>query len=134
MNNFCLTSKNGHQFMLHDKGFDFCFKASVCELLENEYLISWLLLARMLVSGTAMHITILPLSHTSFTTACFACPPTHLVGGHNIMKELSLKNHTHCPPPPPGLASPKYGRQQLRHCGRLGCKIRQKENVHMNLP
>ena len=60
------------------KPFGFCFKASVYELLGDEYLISWLLSARMHVSGTAMHITISP-SHTSLTY----CPlrlPTHPLG------------------------------------------------------
>ena len=62
------------------RAFNFCFKASLCELLGDEYLISWLLSARMYVSGTVMHITISPLSHTQLTY----CPlrlPTRLVDG-----------------------------------------------------
>ena len=77
--------KMANQFMLHDKENEdirFCFKASVCELLGDEYLISWLRSARMHVSGTAMHITISPLSHTSLTYCPLHLPhpPTWLMG------------------------------------------------------
>ena len=95
MNIFCLT---GHS---HQKWptnlccmterlsvLDFCFEASLCELLGDEYLISWLLLARMHVSGTAMHTTISPLSHTSLTYCPLRLParplPTHPVDGPTL--------------------------------------------------
>ena len=109
MNIFCLTGHSHQKWQTNlccmtkrMKPFGFCFKASVCELLGDEYLISWLLLARMHVSGTAMHITISPFSHTSFTY-CPLClpahpPPTHLVDGRNVtLKKLSSKNHTQAP-------------------------------------
>ena len=90
-----------NQFMLHDReteGIRFLLylKASVCELLGDEYLISWLLSARMHLSGTVMDITISPLSHTWLTYCPLRLParppPTHLVDGRNVtLKKLSSK-------------------------------------------
>ena len=82
--------------------FAFCFKASVCELLGDEYLISWSLSARMHLSGTAMDITISPLSHTWLTYCPLRLParppPTHLVDGRNVtLKKTIFKNHTQAP-------------------------------------
>ena len=98
-----LPPKMANQFMLHDRETEGCFKASVCELLGDEYLISWLLSARMHLSGTAMDITISPLSHTWLTYCPLRLParppPTHPVDGHNVtLKKLSSKTT----PKPPG--------------------------------
>ena len=89
---FCLTGHSHQKWPTNlccmterPRAFAFCFKASVCELLGDEYLISWSLSARMHLSGTAMDITISPLSHTWLTycllrlPAC-PCPPTRLMG------------------------------------------------------
>ena len=63
-----LPPKMANQFMLHaydrDQVYSIFALRPHCELLEDKYLISWLLLARMHVSGTVMHITISPLFHT----------------------------------------------------------------------
>ena len=82
--------------------FAFCSKASVCELLGDEYLISWSLSARMHLSGTAMDITISPLSHTWLTYCPLRLParppPTHPVDGRNVtLKKTIFKNHTQAP-------------------------------------
>ena len=50
----------------------------------------------------------------------FAFCPLHLVGA--IDKTIFEKPH---PLPLGRLATPKHGRQQLRHCGSLGCKLGQ---------
>ena len=99
MNIFCLTGHSHQKWPTNlccmterPRAFAFCFKASVCELLGDEYLISWLISARMHLSGTAMDITISPLSHTSLTYCPLrlpACPPpthppTHPVDGRNV--------------------------------------------------
>ena len=106
---FCLTGHSHQKWPTNlcymtkrTRPFGFCFKASVCELLGDEHLISWLLSARMHVSGTVMDITISPLSHTSLTY-CPLClpvrpPPTHPIDGRNVMlKKLSSKYHTQAP-------------------------------------
>ena len=103
MNIFCLTGHSHQKWPTNlccmterPRVFAFCFKASVYELLGDEYLISWLLSARMHLSGTAMDITISPLSHT-WLTYCPLClparpPPTHPVDGRNVtLKKLPSK-------------------------------------------
>ena len=97
-----LPPKMANQFMLHDRETAFCFKASVCELLGDEYLISWSLSARMHLSGTAMDITISPLSHTWLTYCPLRLParppPTHPVDGCNVtLKKTIFRNHTQAP-------------------------------------
>ena len=95
--------------------FDFCFKASLCELLGDEYLISWLLSARMHVSGTAMHITISPLSHP--------------VDGHNVtLKKLSSKNHTQAPR---GLAPPNTCQTTAKTLWKIGLQNQTVRRVYM---
>ena len=119
--------------MLHGmvtRVFGFCFKASVCELLWGEYLISWLILAWKLVLQTAMDI-INPnsLQHSSAVARLRLPrpPPTHPpYGGRSItMKKNYLRNTT--PTAPGGLAPPKHGRQELTHCRRWGCKEKTKK-------
>ena len=113
---FCLTGHSHQKWPTNlccmterPRVFAFYFKASVCELLGDEYLISWLLSARMHLSGTAMDITISPLSHTWLTYCLLRLParppPTHPVDGRNVtLKKLFSKNHTQAPG---GLAPPK---------------------------
>ena len=121
-----LPPKMANQFMLHDKETEgIQFLLSVCELLGDEYLISWLLSARMYVSGTAMHIT----THTSFTTACFACPPapcppTWLMGTEKTI----LKNHTQAPQ---GLAPPKTWQTTAKTLWKIGRKNQTERRVYI---
>ena len=135
--NWPLPPKMAKQFMLHDKenkDIQFCFKASVCELLGDEYLISWLLSARMHISGTAMHITNSPLSHTSLTYCPLHLParpqPTHSVDGRNVMlKKLSLKNHTQAPG---GLAPPKTCQTTAKTLEDWAAKSNSKESAFVS--
>ena len=95
-NNLCCMTKR-----MSSRPFSFCFKASVCELLGDEYLISWLLSARMHVSETVMHITI-SLSHTSLTYCPLRLParppPTHLVDGRNVTLKKTIFEKPHPSP------------------------------------
>ena len=102
--------------------FAFCFKTSVCELLGDEYLISWLLSARMHLSGTAMDITISPFSHTWLTYCPLRLPahppPTHPVDGRNVtLKKTIFKNHTQAPG---GLAPPKTCQTTAKTLWKIG--------------
>ena len=139
---FCLTGHSHQKWPTNlccmtkrTKPFSFCFKASVCELLGDEYLISWLLLARMHVSGTAMHITISPLSHTSFTYCPLRLParpphpPTHPVDGHNVtLKKTIFENHTQAPG---GLAPPKTCQTTAKTLWKIGLQNQTVRRVYI---
>ena len=113
--------------------FAFCFKASVCELLGDKYSISWLLSARMHLSGTAMDITISPLSHTWLTYCPLRLPahppPTHPVDGRNVtLKKLSSKT---TPKPPGGLAPPKTCQTTAKTLWKIGLQNQTVRRVYM---
>ena len=130
MNVFCLTGQSHQTWptnlccMTRERGHLVFALRPQPELLGDEYLISWLLLARMHVSGIPMHITISPISHTSFTYSYCplrlpTCPlPTHLVDGRNVtLKKLSSKNHTQAPR---GLAPPKTCQTTAKTLWKIG--------------
>ena len=140
MNIFCLIGHSHQKWPTNlccmterPRAFNFCFKASVCELLGDEYSISWLLSARMHLSGTAIHITISPLSHTQLTYCPLRLPahppPTHPVDGCNVtLKKLSSKNHTQAPG---GLALPKTCQTTAKTLWKIGLQNQTVRRVYM---
>ena len=84
MNIFCLTG-HSHQkwptnlccMIERPRAFDFCFKASVCELLGDEYSINWLLSARMApIRYSDGHHNLSSFPHlVNLLPASLACPP-----------------------------------------------------------
>ena len=111
---FCLTGHSHQKWPTNlccmterPSAFAFCFKASVCELLGDEYLISWLLSARMHLSRTAMDITTSPPSHTWLTYCPLRLParppPTHPVDGCNVTLKKTIFEKPH--PSPRGASS-----------------------------
>ena len=129
---FCLTGHSHQKWPANlccmtkrTRPFGFCFKASVYELLGDKYSISWLLSARMHISGTAMDITISPLSHTSLTY----CPPTHPVDGCNAtLKKLSSKKPH---PSPWGLAPPKTCQTTAKTLWKIGLQNQTVRRVYL---